>query len=474
VRVSDLTRYAERFLLLSTFSVRAHARYDAQQSPPQPVDDAMSPTEQRLGERFEHRMAVLVSERDRALRSERINAIANDLAAEERNFEDIVRETKNAMWIKRLQFSPTWIEARERVRHRRKDLEDFKNDNLIHREASYHSLLLAIGILALATVLETLANAFLFAQVSRWGLAGGALNSLALSLPNLALGFAAGFWGLRGRYHITPSVRWFATAFTLFAFSAVLAWNFYVGHLRALAERRMESRRPLLLSEWHDVVAQIINDPGVLFVSPYAILLFAVGLLVFAVAVHDGHDLVADRYIGFARVDRRLRAAMAAADRIKWKFFKQLTQLTNHGVERIKTRKRSIEKKCIEGLHILDRARSIIARFNHQAANHLWVHRGTVREYQSRNRRMRAERQIPARFDKPISSDIVLPEYDWRGMREKIRSAGRIASDAADAVTIVLTNHLLATMHEIDREPLDPVSPNVPSPPLLQPAAETV
>jgi hypothetical protein len=466
-------RLGQKFLLTSSHSVKPHARFDARQSPPQPSDDVLSLTEQKLQDWFKHRMTALIIARNHALRGERVNAISTDLAAEERSFDDIVRDTKNDIWVARLKFNPTWNDALEHIRQRRKDLDHFKREHLLQREAAYHSPLLAIGVLSVACVAETVVNATLFAQVSTSGLMGGATFSIALSLPNLALGFIAGFCGFRGLHHVQPMVRWSAAACTVVCLALGAIWNLFVAHLRTLAELRAEVRRPFLVSDWHDLVAQISVDPAAILASPHAIILMLVGLLVFVVAAHDGYDLVADRYPGFARVARRLQSAIADADNLKWRCFKQLTALTQKGLDRVQRRVQAIEKKCNEALHILDRARTIIGRFNRRAADDLWVYRATVREYQSLNRRLRGDLTVPRRFDEPLANDIELPEYDWRGMREKIRAARQAATDAADGTAARLADHLLMTMQQIDGQASNPnAMPSLPPPPLSQPAKE--
>src|SRR5262245_4469198 len=112
---SALHRHAKKLLLTSGLRVRHHARYGARQSPPQPTDDTPSPTETKLRERLEHQVATLVHARDHALRTERVNAIANDLTAGECSFDDLVRDTKNEIWVARLKFNATWTEVRQLI-----------------------------------------------------------------------------------------------------------------------------------------------------------------------------------------------------------------------------------------------------------------------------------------------------------------------------------------------------------------------
>jgi hypothetical protein len=455
--VSAIRRHTHKWLLKSALSVPQHARADARQNPPQPGNAALSPTEIKLVEHFEHRLATLAAERDHALRSERVNVIANDLTAAERSFADLVRDTKSDIDVALLKFTPHWREALQRIDERLLGLDHFKREHRLARDAVYPSRLLTGGILAMAFVTETLANAALFAEVSRWGLIGGATNAMALSLPNLALGFAAGFWGLRGRNHMHPHVRWLATILTAVTMAAAAIYNFYVAHVRARAELHINSRQPLLLSDWQQVGEQMLTHPALVFASAYAVALFTVGLFVFAIATYEGLDGWADRYPGFARVDRRLRAAMGAAETLKWQFFGRLARLTRRGRARIDQRVRGIDKKGHDALRILDRAQSVMTSFAQRATDHLWAYRATVRDYQFLNRMCRGNNNIPARFDQPLSPDATLPAYDWPAMRDQIRAAVVAATRAADQSSVALDEYRLRVMRDID-SPTMPVT----------------
>ena len=99
--------------------------------------------------------------------------------------------------------------------------------------------------MALACVGETAVNAMLFAQVSSWGAAGGAAYSLALSLaqPGAGLYRPASWACAASPMSARPCAGSPASSPSPPSPPAPL-WNFYVGHLRALAERlaRIASR----------------------------------------------------------------------------------------------------------------------------------------------------------------------------------------------------------------------------------------
>ena len=92
----------------------------------------------KLKERLDHQVASLVHARDIALRSERVNAIANDLTAAEASFQDLVNDTKNVTWLEQRKFLPTWSEAKQLIHFEpAKTSTDFKREHLLRRKASY-------------------------------------------------------------------------------------------------------------------------------------------------------------------------------------------------------------------------------------------------------------------------------------------------------------------------------------------------
>ena len=76
---------------------------------------------------------------------------------------------------------------------RKTDLEKFKAQNGITREASYpNSKILYIGIIMVILLSETSLNAYFFAKGNELGLIGGAAQALIISLINIVFAFFLG------------------------------------------------------------------------------------------------------------------------------------------------------------------------------------------------------------------------------------------------------------------------------------------
>jgi hypothetical protein len=83
------------------------------------------------------------------------------------------------------------------------DLEAFRQTHRRDSAAHYPaSPLLALGLLAIAALLEASFSATLFAQDDAHGLLGGAATAAGLSGANVAIGFLGGFLGLRYLQHV--------------------------------------------------------------------------------------------------------------------------------------------------------------------------------------------------------------------------------------------------------------------------------
>jgi hypothetical protein len=462
VPINLLRRRLSKFLVTSGHSIHHHARHDAHQSPPLP-GETPSPTETKLDDRLRDQIVRLNNKRDRALQTERVNAIATDLAAGERSFDDLVRDTRATLWDARLKFNKTWNPARKAIANAIRERETFKNDHCLDRDAHNPNLVLAFGILCIAFVGETSLNAFLFAQVSRWGVLGGALWAITLTIPNLVLGFIAGFWGVRGRQHIRPHIRWLASILLIVASLASVLWNVAVASFRAFAELRAEVHRPLGLSDWREALTQNLADPATVFASPQTLILFGAGLFAFIAMVYDGTHHFSDIYPGYSRADRAVRRAIAHALRLEWAFFEKLKRLTKLGTKRIDERLRDIERKSNVALLIIERARSIVARFALRAADDLWVHRSVLREYYTINRAHRNHHAIPSRFDEPIAESHMLADYDWSAVRQKIRGLVTSAATAAEKAK--------STLHDDCRQIVDEIDAEAPYPNIVRPRA---
>src|SRR5262249_27139777 len=118
---------------------------------------------------------------------------------------------------------------------KRRQTKKFRADNGLSRDASYASHpLIPLSILFAMIAVEMAANAILFAKTNPMGYAGGAFQALLFGIVNVAVGFMAGFLGLRLITHIKQSFAALGFAVLLITVSGGAYWNLKVAHYRDL------------------------------------------------------------------------------------------------------------------------------------------------------------------------------------------------------------------------------------------------
>jgi hypothetical protein len=189
----------------------------------------------------------------------------------------------------------TFIPLRQDQQRRRRELNAFERANHIAEAARYPaSVLRHLGILSVLVVLESLLNSAFFAQASAFGLVGGFLVAVGVSLVNVALGALTGF-AARWRNHPEPRLRRLATVAVVTYGAVAAVFNLGVGHLRDLTAGGATT-----------LVSGLLRHPFAL--SFASAVLVVVGVLASLLAFRKGHT-ADSRVPGHGEIDRAFRAA---------------------------------------------------------------------------------------------------------------------------------------------------------------------
>jgi len=187
------------------------------------------------------------------------------------------------------------IGLRQEQQRRRREQSAFERDNHVTEAARYPaSLLRHLGVLSILVVLESALNAIFFAQANPFGLAGGYVVAICVSVVNVLLGALAGY---AARWRNRPELRLKRLAtigVVVYGVVAVL-FNLGVGHLRDLTTGGAAT-----------LVSGLLRHPFAL--SFASAVLVVVGLLASLLAFRKGHTADA-RVPGHGEVDREFRAA---------------------------------------------------------------------------------------------------------------------------------------------------------------------
>jgi hypothetical protein len=191
---------------------------------------------------------------------------------------------------------------------KRRQIKKFRADNGLSRDASYAShLIIPLSILFAMTAVEMAANSVLFAKTNPMGYAGGAFQALLFGIVNVAIGFGAGFLGLRLFGHINGWLKAFGFAVILLTVSCGAYWNLKVAHYRDLLERNSDAN---FLS--HSNMLPSVDWLALSTIESWA--LFLLGLVIFVLAMLEGRggrSGFSDPYCGYRPVDLVHREAEA-------------------------------------------------------------------------------------------------------------------------------------------------------------------
>ncbi len=170
---------------------------------------------------------------------------------------------------------PDFALARARAARAREELDGFRRTHRLRHAANYPDSPILQGALLLAAAgFEAVFSATLFAETDARGLLGGAATALGLSGANVALGFLAGFLGLRYTHHVALGRRlagygafvfFLGLALALNTFAAV--WRDQIGALEAGPIARLDEARLFGLAEPQAVILLMLGAGAWVFAA---------------------------------------------------------------------------------------------------------------------------------------------------------------------------------------------------------------
>ncbi|MDW8124493.1 MAG: hypothetical protein RMJ04_06930 [Geminicoccaceae bacterium] len=251
----------------------------------------------------------------RALRERHLNDLASHLRA--RN--DALAQLNTAMDIAQLRNDTEHAISRlgegdvawkseiarllREAREAKKDYDAFRIEHGLNRAArDPANRFLALSLLCLFVVVESMLNGVFFAEGSEFGLIGGTTLAFGISLVNVCVfGFCLGIGPARWQHHRSSVLRVVARALLAAGLALVVFANAFVAHYRDMFEHAGEA---VLLSE---VWARLRDDPfGLARLQSW--LLFFLGLLFAGLGFWKGYRFD-DPYPGYGRVARRWQQA---------------------------------------------------------------------------------------------------------------------------------------------------------------------
>jgi hypothetical protein len=423
-------------------------RADGRRNYPGPHDPQPSEMEQRIVAAFDNAANELRQAWVDRWRKGGVKADAKAFTAREQDYGSSVTEAKAKMEENRLALRDRMVRARIVEREARRELNKFKRDHDLSRDAKYPDVpLVAFAVLFVLTLGESAINANLFAQVSDWGLLGGMAYALGMSLPNVLGGALVGYFAVRAAMHISLIGKVIGGTCTVAGVAALLFYNLYLAHYRALLASNPEAQ---LGAAW----PQLFSDPLVFLASRDAVILMFVGAATMVLAIWKGLSGFSDHYLGYAAVDKKYRKAALDYERSKAKYRDSPNAVVAAARADIAKRIASVDEKVQaimaitrDTLHDLE----VVQTAMHATAN---ACRAALNIYRNENIMVRTLPK-PASFDRYPDFDDKLP--DFGAADPAVRRDARIARAhelhaAANAAIEALLAHTQLYMEDVEAQ----------------------
>ena len=198
-------------------------------------------------------------------------------------------------------------EKNGRIKHQRREYDDFCQKNGLHRPARLSTGgLWKVALILFALILETMLNGLLFAAGSNNGILGGFAIAAALSFINIVMfGMLEGRVFLRYAMHARLWLRVPAILLVIITAFCMVAFNLFVAHFRDSAAAIAADSLP----DPGPVIAHVLAAPLHL-ASIESILLLCLGVFCGCLGALDFLSF-GDPYPGYGAMDQRLQAALS-------------------------------------------------------------------------------------------------------------------------------------------------------------------
>lgn len=434
--------------LLRILRVRSRARIDGRRDLPATEETRLSTTEEAIMAAFQNSESQLQQLWSTRCRQHAQNMEQHAFSAKESDYDTPVARAKVTLAKAKQDLRDRMVQARVRERDLLGALRAFQTQHELERDAKYPEVpLLALSLLIALALIEALLNANIFADVSNWGLLGGAAAALGMSVPNVLGGAFIGFFGVRGALHINTTVKVLSWALAICGSAALTFYNFYLAHYRALLSTNNDAE---FFATW----SRVFDDPFGFMAAQQSVILLLLGMLAAGLSVWKGVDGFTDPYPGYAGIDKKYRRALTIYEEAKVRYRSCVGAVTDKAVRDIEAaiqgvdRKQSaianivgsavLDMKAVEG-GILRSANACRSAFNVYRRENILVRRAAT----------------PAYFDHYPNLKPQMPgikESEVIALRDRIGSEAEKLHQASSAATTQLLSFAKAETAEMEKE----------------------
>jgi hypothetical protein len=302
-------------------------------------------------------------------------------------------------------------------------LEFFRTESKLRRPAEYpSSKLWRWSLIVLMVLVESILNGYFFGKASDFGLLGGVLQAVIVSLVNVMLALIFSRTLLRWIWHVSPFWKALGTVSLFLYIPATITFNLFVAHYR-------EALGGDAADQAAKIAVQTFANYPLLLQDFDSWMLVIIGIAFATVAAIDGYTMD-DRYPNYGNVDRAYRAAVEHYTDIKSELLDELRETRDTASSEIKELKNNLTKRRGEHDAILADRRRLVEGYKSHLDHLEIVARSLLAEYRSENRRHRSTPQ-PSHFDETWSMSRPKEPPEPRLPKEEVLD--KLISDAENA-----------------------------------------
>lgn len=362
------------------------------------------------------------------------------------SFYDLKIEPQKEFNKYQVNASPELIKLRVSERKARRDLNRFKADHHLQRNAVYpESHVKHFAVLFAFLLAECIANTYFFSANSDLGYLGGFFQALVVSIANVGLSYVFGWFGFTQLNHRNLMRKIIGGLSAMFYLGAIGTFHMLIAHYRDLLTIDPDNAVMMTLARFRQDTFSLD--------SLESVIVFVIGVIISILAVSKGyaHD---DRYPGYGEVDRLHKDKERAYNQKEAEVRTTLINLISKSERRVDSRLVEREERIRKMEDLLSGAKSVVAHIDNIDNQVAEVVNTAIMTYREANKSVRTE-AIPGYFmTAPTLNNKLNKGCDILMLDnlEQIVSGAKSELDTTRANAQKVIEELFEESHEISRK----------------------
>ena len=323
-----------------------------------------------------------------------------DINPRDADVDRVINQAGQEFLVLRKTLEDPLIKLRREELTSERDLRYFIAVNRRTQKAvSPKSLTLTIGLLALFVVGESYMNAAFFQEFMDYGLIGGLSIALVVSLVNVTVGFATGYYAFKNARHVKVTRRTIGVLAAIVLVIVIVISHILIGRVRSVLEM---SATGLFVDVTKLKLSDIFSSGADWTLT--SALLVGVGWFSAGISIFDGFQLTGDSYPGYGAVTKAREDAARAFSTAKDKLFNETQAAIDRAKARIDALVAQIESDLVRYTNIIHTFRATIRLYEENATQIETACDRVLKRYREQNVRIRTQ-TIPSYFSTETTLD---------------------------------------------------------------------